>query len=621
MGKIILIVDIETTGMLDEGGKIVEIGIVKLDLESGKITPAYNSLIRENGLDETHKNEPFGWIFRNSDLEFEELLNAPTLESQREEIQKLFDSYYATAYNKEFDFSFLMDRSFRIKQLMCPMRVADPILDMIGGNYDGLFDMLPSVEECYHYFFKDIEYTEKHRGMDDAIHEAHIVYKLYELGKFKINNEKQFQKKLNLRDNKPYSKRELDANESFTPEIYSKLLEQEDYSKKTKMLIPYRKGNKWGFANEHGIIKINCVFDFVEPFNNGLAKVKIGDRFGFIAESGEVKVPIIYLNAGNYSEGKIAVEKKGQFIVLDRDRKLNSVKSRWGFVDSNGDIVIDFKFYKTFDFNCGRAAFVDENKKFDDEDFSFGKVGFIDFLGNIVIEAKYQRRYNEYSSGLLGFCIPKEESELEYAFKNDIICLSDGEKEGMINILGEVVIPFEYNYLMGDFNPYCYFTLSEHFSSINKTGFIDKNNKIVFQKINRERIIGPFCNGFTPYEFRKSYGYLNEDFEVVIDPIYKYAGKFQDGFAKVQEHWGGVGLINKDNEMCFYEPDKTFGSFQEGLCPIKSKNWGFIDKSGTIVIDTIYKDVCSFKKRIAQVKTTNNKIGYIDKNGNEYWED
>jgi DNA polymerase-3 subunit epsilon len=47
MENIILVVDIETTGFLNQGGLIIEIGIVKLNLENGEISPAFNSLIRE----------------------------------------------------------------------------------------------------------------------------------------------------------------------------------------------------------------------------------------------------------------------------------------------------------------------------------------------------------------------------------------------------------------------------------------------------------------------------------------------------------------------------------------------------------------------------------------------
>ena len=73
MAKEILVLDIETTGFLNQGGKIVEIGIVKLDLDSGAITPAYNSLIKEDGLNASHTRNGFGWIFQNSDLDFEDV--------------------------------------------------------------------------------------------------------------------------------------------------------------------------------------------------------------------------------------------------------------------------------------------------------------------------------------------------------------------------------------------------------------------------------------------------------------------------------------------------------------------------------------------------------------------
>jgi len=44
------------------------------------------------------------------------------------------------------------------------------------------------VEEAFDFFFPDNEYVEAHRGADDSKHEAMIVYKLYELGVFKLND-------------------------------------------------------------------------------------------------------------------------------------------------------------------------------------------------------------------------------------------------------------------------------------------------------------------------------------------------------------------------------------------------------------------------------------------------
>ena len=37
----------------------------------------------------------------------------------------------------------------------------------------------PSVREAYHYFFPNESNIEKHRALDDAIHEAKIIYETY----------------------------------------------------------------------------------------------------------------------------------------------------------------------------------------------------------------------------------------------------------------------------------------------------------------------------------------------------------------------------------------------------------------------------------------------------------
>ena len=124
-----------------------------------------------------------GWIFQNSDLRFEEVLDAPSLVSQKEEIQDLLDRYRVTAYNKAFDFGFLKDRGFQIKELDCPMHLSTPIVKLPAPNGRRGFKW-PKVEEAWDYFFGDTGYIEAHRGLDDAIHEAKIVYKLYQMGEF-----------------------------------------------------------------------------------------------------------------------------------------------------------------------------------------------------------------------------------------------------------------------------------------------------------------------------------------------------------------------------------------------------------------------------------------------------
>jgi len=185
MSNRILVVDIETTGFLNQGGQIVEIGMVLLNLDNGEVEPIYESLIREPGFNWNHTTGRFGWIFQNSDLTPEEVFDAPSLESQREAIQFLFDHHRATAFNKKFDFDFLRDRGFRIEELPCPMMVATPIIKLPSRNGYNSYKW-PKVEEAWEYFFGDTGYIESHRGMDDAEHEAKIVYALYRMGAFVV---------------------------------------------------------------------------------------------------------------------------------------------------------------------------------------------------------------------------------------------------------------------------------------------------------------------------------------------------------------------------------------------------------------------------------------------------
>lgn len=181
----ILVVDIETTGFLKQGGKIVEIGIVKLDLKTGNISEVYNSLIHEDGLDISHTEGEMGWIFNNSDLKYEDVLKAPSLESQFDILQDLFNNYSATAYNKNFDFDFLRDRGFEINDLPCPMLIATEVCKIPKRNGHSGYKWA-SVQEAWDFLFGDTDYIETHRGLDDAKHEALIVHELYKTGFFKI---------------------------------------------------------------------------------------------------------------------------------------------------------------------------------------------------------------------------------------------------------------------------------------------------------------------------------------------------------------------------------------------------------------------------------------------------
>ena len=177
----IIVVDIETTGFKPQDSCILEVGICKLDLNSGKIERLFDETIQEPKFTPKDAN---AWIFKNSNLRYEKILESKPLNYYKNEIQAIFDKYPATAYNKKFDFSFLKNRGFKIKELPCPMLVATNIIKLPPVKPNTLFKW-PSVEESWKYFVPHAEYVELHRGLEDAEHEAKIVYILFTLGHWK----------------------------------------------------------------------------------------------------------------------------------------------------------------------------------------------------------------------------------------------------------------------------------------------------------------------------------------------------------------------------------------------------------------------------------------------------
>jgi len=89
-------------------------------------------------------------------------------------------------------------------------------------------------------------------------------------------------------------------------------------------------------------------------------------------------------------------------------------------------------------------------------------------------------------------------------------------------------------------------------------------------------------------------------------------------------HSDGLNFFDKEGNILkgFNEYD-TLGQFCEGflnVCSRITRKWGFLDKTGKNIIPCVYDDVEYFFKGFAKVKA-NDKNGYINRYGVEYWED
>ena len=143
-----------------------------------------------------------------------------------------------------------------------------------------------------------------------------------------------------------------------------------------KGLIPYRKGDKWGYCNQNKKIIIPIEYDFAGSFNEGLAAVQLNDKYGFINKKGRIVVPIKYGLVRNFNEGLAAVK----------------IDDKWGFINKKGRIVVPIKYDDAWSFKEGLAGV-----KIDD------KQGFINKKGRIDIPIKYDDARN-FKEGLAAVC-------------------------------------------------------------------------------------------------------------------------------------------------------------------------------------------------------------------------
>lgn len=314
-------------------------------------------------------------------------------------------------------------------------------------------------------------------------------------------------------------------------------------------LIPYRKGNKWGFCNTDKKIVIDCEFDKVEEFSEGAAVVKKFGKYGFVEINGKIT-----------SNGLLR-----HFVILNSLKEgmasaafdINKDKRKWGFVNKNNTEIIEFGYDAVSDF-CEGLARVRIN----------GKYGFIDKSNSIVIPFSYDNVHS-FSGGFANVRI--------------------GEKWGYIDKMGNEIIPVEINSfeilesLTGKTEKSIYPKIIKKES---KYCLIDQNNKPLnnmrFDCIDNQDM--GFCNELMDVEINGKWGFINKEGDQIVPCIYDDVFPFFDGLACAlkNEYWGFIDTIG--NEAIQFIYDEVF-PFSNGIAKVETERngklvEGYINKHG-----------------------------------------
>ena len=105
-----------------------------------------------------------------------------------------------------------------------------------------------------------------------------------------------------------------------------------------------RIGDKWGFVNQNGVIAIKPEFDYVNDFSEGFAVVKVDGNYHFIDKKGENIFEKEFDVAKSFSEGFAVVEVDDDYYFINTKGE-NIFKKEFNIAESfsNGVASVSFK--------------------------------------------------------------------------------------------------------------------------------------------------------------------------------------------------------------------------------------------------------------------------------------
>lgn len=337
---------------------------------------------------------------------------------------------------------------------------------------------------------------------------------------------------------------------------------QETESSKGKIIISVN--TPWGigyFADADGNLLFNKQFEAVEEFVDGLAKVKLGGKWGFINTSGDVVIPCIH----------------DEVLYLDTDKVKVKYKGKWGAVNTSGEVMIpyiyDVLYYECSEQDCETyyhdIVYVMNNEKW----------GIINAVGEVIIPCvcdnmisgdDYGEESNLDVSNLLtvhpcscphsdiidgikvqykgkwGYIATDGKSVVPFIYDDiryyytviDQVGVQLNDKWGLVSTSGDTIIPFIYD----DVD---YYNGTAHVMKNGKCGLMDWSGKVIIPCLYDEIDWWDLCSDYSKVKVKQNdkWGIVNSSGKLVIPCLYDDI-RFSDSNEIQVQYNGKWGVIN-----------------------------------------------------------------------------
>lgn len=416
-----------------------------------------------------------------------------------------------------------------------------------------------------------------------------------------------------LNKNKKYQLFNVATNEFVDNNEYDQIF----VSEKGKFIVT--KYNKRGVIDADGKVVQQLTYDCIGNFNRGFAQISVGGKYGFVNAQGEI---VIQPTLATVQE----LENRGYIISKEIDGK-----TLYGFIDTllqvsipysydeltvlsdgfiakklgnkllldiNGKTIHTFNYNSVYLGNQGRtlssSIFVVENKS---------KFGITDYKGRIIIPLNYKEIISDSSGKYFIVTTADSKSALIDSSKN--ILIQPGQ--------------FIISYLSND----VYAIRNEAFGENLQIRLYNVKLKKYLNLKPFQDVSSNFSDGLLAVLMNKKVGYINENGDLLIEPVYDGSAlnfTYIDG----EEGGDGEGDYTETNMSSFYNDCsiidankysiesriwKNSNDFSDGLAVVKiGEKYGYINNKGQIVIPIIYDYAEAFINGVAFVSMNENGV-------------
>lgn len=365
-------------------------------------------------------------------------------------------------------------------------------------------------------------------------------------------------------------------------------------------------GGPWGFADAAGklVVPVSIMGSFynLAPLR-GLAYAQAGARLGYVDAAGRRLADPSWAASGPFAEG-LAMVYTAEGRAADGERPR-------GFIDSSGVMAIE----------PGRYTYV-----LGDEEFALGlcrvkdaatkRYGFVGRDGSVAVPALL-RNITRFSEGLC-------------------VATHDGVTFGYMERTGRWRIAPRFTAAQ-DFHEGLAYVVEQDGTHelIDQTGAVAFTSRhALTDSTTLYNTTSRFSEGLVAYRDSETrlWGYMDRKGSAVTRGVYWVARPFSEGLAAINlkgtwireslnlELIGGWGFLDRTGRVVIPCAFESVGDFVGGIAPARAeKKWGYIDTRGTWVISPTYDRADSFRADGLARVTLGKAVTWIDRTGKAIW--